>query len=1670
MGHTARRNGTLRMKQGAKWTLALILAAITGYGPWGVVNVDAQEESPPVYFNEDPVLLSRVRKFLEEEEKKNYADAIGTYREVASYVSSQSSSRPYLYQAEEGLYLPVEAFLRGRVIDFPREEIAAFQREADFQAKPQWEKILRRGDVGGLRDFLRRNPLSSLIPRTVEALAGFHVERGEFDEALGILGFLRRPEDWTPEARLLRDVALRASGRATPVEEATEEEPLRLGGDERSPEEILDELAGAVPLSGWRSFGGDPTHSRVPEPAFDPGRRIASAAVPEPEWGGTVLGPPGVPGRRRSGSEWGPSVRGGPLIPYFPVHDGRRVILSDTFTAHCVDLRDGSLLWSHSLRRDRSVPWGGPVAGHYPAASRDVVFVTLSPREAGEVSREGEGDQAVQKVAPGEGFRVMALEIATGEILWETSKRPDLRDDLSEAVFVSSPLLLGDRLYLLVTRLEEEASASVISLNALTGDKLWETHICTTFSPMILGRGIRGAYLAGASGRVYASTNLGAVASLDGATGGILWVRAYDRHPAPTQADLLLQGSEPPDEAPILVGGTTFAVPRDSPYLYALDSDTGRIHWRFERTDEDRLIGVRGDVVLLSGRGLLALHRVTGKVLWRVGLPPGGPAGRPALAGDLIYVPTATALFLHRISDGAEAGRLLWSHPGEEAGNIVFAGDRMITVSPLRVNVYEDRGDTLRALAALPEFRARLGEGELLLRRGNESEAVETLLTARRLAGDEDEIASVRRVLARAREILGRSAMERGDLVAAATSFEAAAEDLEGEARAQLFLETGGIYERLGSPKDALRLHRKIVLESAESTAMSRRFPSRSALAATARIRRRLEAGGRGEYEPYEAEAKRLLETASKFQNLNDYQKVVSSYPNSLAARRALLAIVGIYEGSQQWSLAAARLDNLLGRAPDSPPALYQRLARLYEQAGRRRRARRIYSRIAASSKPSPELDDARSRLEGWGADLPDISLQTDLLWRATSDSSLGRLGLLAPEPGAHPGLSDLFVVTGSTGVEVRDAPTGLLRWSRYGLSRQGRRRAVLQGDLLLLPDPAGILAVDLLTGDEVWKGPFTGEEEEAPPALIRVAAEGRHIVATATGDTVLVLDAVDGSILKSEKVPKLEMERAPVFSGGKVILSLRPAGVALLDPEGADPVLRYESRGAGDYLSQEPLVDPGGRVILLVGSRKVVSLDAHDLKVAWKVDHPWILKILLSPQGGPVILIPRPQDDPELRALDPSNGREVWSTPMEKDAANSPIAIGPDAVYLTFGGALRRIEARSIANGDLLWEWRGAGWGPSNLFVTRGYLVALVPDMAPPSRLLFLNRREGGEEPAIAVPVDRRASALLLDDVLVVAGDTGIFGYGQPEMEALRRDLVALEETPADPAALAALRFALGRKEEAVQGLADAILREDLSVEEFRRLFDQLEGYRMALAEAKPAEWGIPRLLEPPKIDGELGDWYSRADRIELEGPAHISPIRGLGPGPVPWRGEEDLSGRLYMGWDNENFYFLLDVNDTYLRPYVADKSEKEWKGDCLLIAIDPKNDGGYWNRGDDILVTLALQAPRKDEEEDEEEEHEPKGKYFVKRKDDNSGVVYEAAIPWEMFRDQGVRELDPEKGPDPGFRFGFNPVLTDDDGLGQARKVLSWTPGIRVHRMKGHLYNPGEIVPEYYGKIFLK
>jgi hypothetical protein len=257
------------------------------------------------------------------------------------------------------------------------------------------------------------------------------------------------------------------------------------------------------------------------------------------------------------------------------------------------------------------------------------------------------------------------------------------------------------------------------------------------------------------------------------------------------------------------------------------------------------------------------------------------------------------------------------------------------------------------------------------------------------------------------------------------------------------------------------------------------------------------------------------------------------------------------------------------------------------------------------------------------------------------------------------------------------------------------------------------------------------------------------------------------------------------------------------------------------------------------------------------------------------------------------------------------------------------------------------------------------------------------------------------------------------------------------------------------------------LSDAQIRRVLEQAGGYRYGQKRAGATSIDVHRVRGPVKVDGVLDDGWTPALAIRrgIDGVFKVDRRR---LGGEEWLSRHDLSATFYFGWDRENFYFAVDARDSIIRPWDRD-DEDNWKGDLLLIALDPLGDGGWLARADDVLLSMGLVAPKRNptpEEREEEERNKPKGEYFVRRREDDSGAVYEARIPWELFNENGTN-IDAKKGPPDGFSFGLDLVLLDDDTGGGTTKTLNLARGLLLGR-RSTLWRG--FVPRNFAKMRLK
>jgi len=193
-----------------------------------------------------------------------------------------------------------------------------------------------------------------------------------------------------------------------------------------------------------------------------------------------------------------------------------------------------------------------------------------------------------------------------------------------------------------------------------------------------------------------------------------------------------------------------------------------------------------------------------------------------------------------------------------------------------------------------------------------------------------------------------------------------------------------------------------------------------------------------------------------------------------------------------------------------------------------------------------------------------------------------------------------------------------------------------------------------------------------------------------------------------------------------------------------------------------------------------------------------------------------------------------------------------------------------------------------------------------------------------------------------------------------------------------------------------------------------------------------ICRAVQGLKIDGDLEDWAGLESLI-LD---RESQVFFYGKGS-PWKGPEDLSAKVFTAWDKDNFYLAAIVRDDTAGPRY--QSELMFKGDCVQIAFDTRNNNSQRYDSDDYEYGFALA-----------EEgpaafcwHSPGGKSDGVVKDATLSIrydqrthrwYYEVALPWNM-----LAPLDPEHL----STCGFDVIVNDNDGQGR-KGWIQWTPGL--------------------------
>ncbi len=498
-------------------------------------------------------------------------------------------------------------------------------------------------------------------------------------------------------------------------------------------------------------------------------------------------------------------------------------------------------------------------------------------------------------------------------------------------------------------------------------------------------------HIAYAGGRVYAVTNLGAVAAVDAYTGTIAWLSIYPTQPqinnpmaalAAAQAggggNSLSRVRKPWAQNPTIVKeGKVFSLPSDSANLLIYDAGGGEEVKRIALNDfdnADTLLGVIDEKLLLGGPNSVqcinwptydpAKSRDDNLLWWKSFASPGSTEaeakdvvrGRGFVTTDSVFMPTKTGL--NRIS--LNGGKSLETYPhgaswasGEGPGNVVVTQDQVIIAGVDSIIVYSDlslaRAKLDKAIGDAPNDPApRLKYAETLFAAGQMDDAVAKLDEAIGLLGGLNSMrpgADRDRVFARSLTFAERLAdphigVRDMDRVASLYDRATAAANSPQQqvswriSRARFARDLQDFATEVKLYQDILSdpALRGVTVPSEDQTGMQ----MASVLAEKA-INARLTSTPAA-YAPFEQAAKDALMTARQANDATLMLAVAQKYPNATVAVDAMFAAADAYEAAGKNRPAVEVLDQLYrkyGNRTDKPRIL-EAQARNYPAPGGR--------------------------------------------------------------------------------------------------------------------------------------------------------------------------------------------------------------------------------------------------------------------------------------------------------------------------------------------------------------------------------------------------------------------------------------------------------------------------------------------------------------------------------------------------------------------------------------------------------------------------------------------------------------------------------------------------------------------------------------------------------------
>lgn len=940
--------------------------------------IQGRENSENVFVRDSAVAVDKVFQAKHMEDLKEWDRAAEVYQDIIKnfadrMVPSDLDRTNQIYQ-----YGSVTPLVHEKLSKWPAEGVAAYRARYETEAAAMVDTA--HDNPALLHRVMTWYFITDAGKQSAMRLMDLYFEQGEFSAVawIGQKLLAMHPVLDTDRPIILFRTALashlagdeeRAQLQLKELTEKHGDAKALIRGTEVSLSQVLaKELAAdetrlkEFSIDSWPIAFGSRDRSRIPEIGTYGGAKLFSVEIEKPRL------PNGITGFQSNFTE-------GNMTGIIPVVDRGELFFQDNANLYALSAESGSPLpgWGQTYpgeKRGRySIPNAWPSPRSYQSTltlTDDSVLAIMSQPDL-LASQMTNNAAAAPKLT-----RLVCLDRRTGKEKWVAmpSRFADNLAGLRGLDLTGSPLVVGDLVYVQARGgkgLQFEDSY-VIAFELSTGKLKWNSYLASANSgQQFWNMDVASAVMAGSTthlaynnGRIYAQTNIGAIAAIDAYDGSIVWLDIYPREDTNRnynigwgrggarninnrlQQQVMQTTVFPWKHNPVIVSqGYVFVLPSDASNVHIYDAGTGAEVKRIPISqfgNSEIMLGVIDEKLILHGaRQVYCLdwrkyrtEKPEEAKLWDSQMPsaPGAAVnfndqqimGRGFVTTNSVLIPTARRL----VRLALEGGKVIQQYPGVEGsswpeaegpGNILATQDRLIVAGPsdastMRVNVYTDLDMALarleREIAAAPNDPGqRLRYADIVFAAGKVDLAIAKL----------DEAIGLLNGPAResdARDRIFNSAMTYSLKINRDPSPKSAelADALFDRAGAAAGTPGQKVEYRLARAKHsstrmqfdlAVRYLQQILLDDAMRPVPVAGEDGNTVSAADharKEIQTLINRAGIAIYAPYEKAAADALQNAARAGDPQQLQNISQSYPNSVAASRALILAAEVFEAS----------------------------------------------------------------------------------------------------------------------------------------------------------------------------------------------------------------------------------------------------------------------------------------------------------------------------------------------------------------------------------------------------------------------------------------------------------------------------------------------------------------------------------------------------------------------------------------------------------------------------------------------------------------------------------------------------------------------------------------------------------------------------------------------------